>query len=101
MFYVYKFLDQDNNIIYIGRTTGLERRMKEHKLNGHLSQECYDKVNKIFYSKLGSNVDMKIYESYYISKYKPIYNEKNKSFGDTKLILPDLEWHEYIYTRKL
>ena len=30
-FYIYKYVDNKNNIIYIGKTNNIERRIKEHK----------------------------------------------------------------------
>ena len=41
MYYVYRFLDKDNEIIYVGKTYNLETRLKTHfGKKGHLPEEC-------------------------------------------------------------
>lgn len=94
----YRFLNNRNEIIYIGRATNLLDRMKNHK---HLSNECYNAIDKIEYTKFNSEDDLDIAERYYIAKYKPRYNEefKNKNFTFTIDFLDSKYWKElkYIY----
>lgn len=46
MYYVYKFLDKNDNILYVGKAKELLRRLNGHN---HLPKECYDSVEKIEY----------------------------------------------------
>ena len=87
MGYIYKFLDYDNNIIYIGKTGNLERRMQQHFFNGHLDKSCYENVNKIFFFKVDGKTNTDIMETFLINKYHPKYNEE-KQFNEI------LELHE-------
>ena len=45
--YVYKLLDENDDILYIGKTNNISRRMDQHKTTGHLPKECYDSVKTV------------------------------------------------------
>jgi hypothetical protein len=96
-FYVYRFIDESNCIIYIGRTTNMDNRMLyQHFTNkGHLKKECYEKTKKVEYAKLISESEMKIYELYLINKCNPIYNSKDKNNDFFSFELPNLKWKKY------
>lgn len=75
MFYVYRFLDKDLKVIYIGRTVDIKARMTQHfGKGGHLPKECYDSVHRVDFLEFKTKNDMKIKELYYIGKYRPMYN---------------------------
>lgn len=75
--YVYYFVDYNDEIIYVGRTNNLSRRMKEHFKNGHLGKECYEEVKDIMYAETNdSKYDTEICETLLINKYKPKYNKE-------------------------
>ncbi|MCR8746218.1 GIY-YIG nuclease family protein [Romboutsia lituseburensis] len=78
---VYRFLDRDKNIIYIGMTNNAWRRiMNQHfKPNGHLSQDCYSQTARVDIVKLDNNLECKSLEEYLIDKYKPKFNKRDKS----------------------
>ncbi|WP_186326216.1 nucleotide excision repair endonuclease [Priestia megaterium] len=89
-FYVYRFLDENNKVIYIGRTNNITSRMSTHFSNrGHLPKECYEAVKRIDYMILKTTNDMKIKELYYIGKYKPKFNSNDKS--DVSFVMNELE----------
>lgn len=68
VYYVYRFLDKSNNIIYVGKSKqDLEQRFRGHL---HLPDECYDLVYKIEYIECLTESDMSIKEIYYINKYR-------------------------------
>jgi excinuclease UvrABC nuclease subunit len=94
MSYVYKFIDNENNVIYVGRTENITRRItKEHfTKNGHLPKTCYDKCCRIEYAKVKSLNESRLYELYLISKYKPEYNSVFSEGGELTFELPSLEW---------
>ena len=80
--YVYKFVDYKENIIYIGKTSDIFRRMKQHfNGKGHLPKECYKDTFEIYYIELDGKTNMDIYETYLINKYIPKYN-KEKQFNE-------------------
>jgi len=80
MCYVYRFLDKDDNILYVGKTkTSLGNRMGQHfGSNGHLPNECYKQVKAIEYIQTANMAEMDIKEIYYINKWKPPFNTAKK-----------------------
>ena len=111
MAYVYKFLDYDDNIIYIGKTTNFKNRMKQHfnmNGNGHLPLSCYQNVAKIFYIQVDGKTNVDMYETYLINKYHPLYNvdkhfNENLSLHNNIFIfIEEIEWTEvYFYFSKI
>ena len=81
MAYVYRFLDKDNNTIYIGKTCRkLDTRIEEHFTGkGHLDKSCYKSTCRIEYLKFKTDADSLLVETYLINKYRPMYNKANKS----------------------
>lgn len=76
--YIYRFLDDKRNVVYIGKTNNLRRRLSKHFNNGHLEEEQYKKVRFIEYMLFVSKADQRIAEIYLINKYKPSFNRKSK-----------------------
>lgn len=68
MYYVYRFLDKFDNIIYVGKSKQeLDQRFYAHT---HLPDECYSLTHKIEYIECSTESDMSIKEIYYINKYR-------------------------------
>ena len=68
MYYVYRFLDKSQNVIYVGKSKQeLEVRFSGHL---HLPPECYALVHKIQFISCKTESDMSIKEIYYINKYR-------------------------------
>ena len=58
-YYVYRFLNNKNEIIYVGKSVNFINRMKQHfGSNGHLPKECYDNVDKIEYIESPLNINI-------------------------------------------
>lgn len=97
--YVYKFIDDTTNIIYIGKTDNIDNRMKQHfSSRGHLSSACYDSVVKILYSVLPTKCDADILETFLINKYSPKYNTDKmfyQNINRSKYQLQEPEWIQY------
>lgn len=91
-YYVYRFMDDLGNVIYIGRTTNLRTRIQKHFSTGHLPDECYIATSYIESIKLKSQAEMNIYEMYYINIYKPKYNKQEKYDEVVTLELKELAW---------
>lgn len=91
-FFVYRFLDKNQNIIYIGKTNSLNSRIAIHFNNGHLPNRCYEVVHKIEYIETISISEMNVYEIYLINKHRPFYNRINNNGDSFTFQLPDKEW---------
>ena len=84
--YVYRFIDGNKKVIYVGKTNNLDKRYVQHfSKNGHLSKDCYNSVWKIEYIKVDSEINALLLETYYINKYRPKYNKLNKTYKATSL----------------
>lgn len=93
MYYIYQFIDKDNNILYVGKTVNLSSRMSGHN---HLPSDCYEKRKKILYAEVLTNSDMCLYEKYYIDKLKPPYNTADLHDDKLTIQLPELTFKEYV-----
>jgi excinuclease ABC subunit C len=81
---VYFFLDNKNNIIYIGKAKNLKQRLLQH-LNQ--SKDILKNTYKIEYKVLNSELEALITEAILIYKYKPFYNIKFKYQKPLKYIV--------------
>ena len=99
MAYVYRFLNEKDNTIYIGKTCRkLELRMEEHfGGKGHLDKQCYKDTYRIEYLKFKTDADSLLVETYLINKYRPQYNKANKSKYEGQTIKLDIkeDWKLY------
>lgn len=95
---IYRFLDIDNNVIYVGKTERLRYRMNYHfSRTGHLPKECYESVYRVQFIAMTSTVLMDMKEMYYINLYKPKFN-KNHLYNEPGFIISDFssdEWLDY------
>lgn len=92
---VYRFLDKDNNILYIGKSKRLKLRIFDHiKGRTHLSKECISQIQKVEYLEFGCECDMNLFELYCISYFQPPYNKDCKSeTGLIQINIPEI-WNE-------
>ena len=96
MAYTYRFLDKENNVIYVGYTAQtMAQRMNQHFVKGHLPKECYHSVAKVEYIKWKTKCDAQVMEVYYINKYKPRFNKLNKKNDALTIVLEEKEWKTY------
>lgn len=96
MNYVYKLLDRDGNVLYVGKTNDLKRRLTEHISN----QEWKHEIDSLYYAVCRDDFEQRTYENYYIIKSNPKYNKQDKSFS-THIILPELKWKKFEDIEKL
>lgn len=68
---IYRFINKENEIIYIGKAKDLKSRIKNHN---HLTEECYSEVAFIEYATFDTEHEMDFAERYYIQKINPKYN---------------------------
>lgn len=68
---MYRFLNQEGDVIYIGKAKDLKNRLHSHR---HLPKACYEERVTIEYVEFETEDDMDLAERYYVPKYKPKYN---------------------------
>ena len=93
-YYIYKYLNKNEEIIYIGLTSRpIQRRIKEHEVE-ELQKETY----RIEYAKVMTEADMRMYELYYINKYNPKFNVRDLYVDGNQITLPELNFVPYLET---
>ena len=97
IYYLYRFLDENEKVLYIGRTNDITRRiLKEHFTeNTHLSNECYLAVSAIEYAEFQNESEEVAYEAILINKERPIYNTQFKDSAEFDVNLPNIEWKPF------
>jgi hypothetical protein len=90
-YYVYKFHNQYNDLLYIGKTNNLTQRIQSHKNN----KKWWNEVDKIEYTECKNKTDMDLYEIYYINKLNPRYNISTSNGVSASFILDDLKFIKY------
>lgn len=72
-FFIYKYVNEKNNIVYIGKTSRpIEERIFEHK-----KDKLQNFVGSIYYFNCKTARQMDILEYILINKYHPLFNEKD------------------------
>ena len=92
--FVYFFYDYSNTLLYVGKTSNITERMRQHlspkNILGQPWKESLNKKNIILY-KCENPTDLDIYETYFINKYKPNYNRDKCYKYQPSFDLPYLE----------
>lgn len=94
-YYVYKYV-VDDNIIYVGLTDNLKRRIKEHASGVGLESKFlpYLETAKIYYHECSNATEMKALESLLINHYKPILNIVDVEPGEST-VTTNINWQIY------
>lgn len=97
MFYLYRFLNSCGEIIYIGRTKNIYRRIiKEHfSQNTHLPDECYFETDRIEVTEIDNESEEVAFEAILINKIRPKYNTQFVDEGNFHLELPKFSWADF------
>lgn len=90
-YYLYKFYNKDNELLYLGKTKNIKERFNTHRA----TQTWWDEVTKIEYAKLSSGLEMSIYELYLINLLKPKYNKVDVYDEEIKITFPDIDFKNY------
>lgn len=77
----YRFIDKLDNIIYIGSSKSIHKRLRQHfgGKQGHLGSMVYDQVARVEICKCEDYPTALALENVLISKYRPKFNRKDKS----------------------
>ena len=99
-FCVYRFLNKDGEIIYVGKTQNLHSRVSGHS---HLPKACYEESVKIEFCEFNTEYDMDFAERYFIPKYNPMYNTMlaEKELTLKIEVLDNMNWCEYVQVQRL
>ena len=84
---VYKFLDANNSILYVGKAIDLKNRVSSYftspQLLGEKTKILVSQIKKIQITIVETELEALLLEAFYIKKYKPKYNilqKDNKSY---------------------
>ena len=102
MAYTYRFVDTNENVIYVGYTgQTMAKRISQHFTKGHLPKKCYKSIARIDYIKWDSKSDAQVMEVYYINKYHPKFNKLDKQGDRLNIQIEDeKEWKIYQVIKK-
>lgn len=81
---LYRFKDNNNQIIYIGKADDIHKRLWTHK---HLSNEAYNSIATIEYCVVKNRANRDILELILISKNHPKYNIQLQYEEETTLLI--------------
>lgn len=97
MHYLYRFLNSSNDVLYIGRTNDIHRRiLKEHFTDKtHLPEQCYLDIDRIEYVEITHESEAVAYEAMLINRLRPKYNSQFNDGGEFDLILPEFNWQPF------
>lgn len=97
MYFLYRFLNENNDVIYLGRTNDIRRRiLKEHFTNNtHLCLECYKETHRVEYTQIKNESEEFAFEAILINKIRPKYNTQFKDNAEFNFTLPEFKWIEF------
>lgn len=102
MFFIYRFLDNKDKLLYIGKTNDMKSRMSAHFGGGHLGRDKMNKVKTVEYINFDNEPDQHVSEMYLINKHKPPFNTNGVKNGTFTLDIElDKEWTKYSIKGKL
>lgn len=88
MYTVYKHINKNGDIIYIGKSKNLKQRQQQHKK----TTEWFNDIDEIEYMEFETKTGMDIAELYLINKYSPINNKKDNRGEDVNYMTINENW---------
>ena len=71
---IYYFIDENDNIIYIGKSKNIKTRIQQHIKYGR--KKLIDKFSKLKLKILRTELEALLYESQEIKEYLPVFNRR-------------------------
>lgn len=102
---VYLFLNQENDVIYVGKAKNLKKRVASYfstKNLGEKTRILVSLIHKIKYIEVASEIEAFLLEEKLIKKYKPKYNIKlidGKQYPSIKITIQDT-YPKVLFIRK-
>jgi len=91
MYHVYKFIDAEDKVLYIGKSKHVKSR-----ISNHINEKRWIKEGvKVYVGECKNKTDMDMYEIYYINKYNPIHNVASMNDEEFSIKLPELKFVLY------
>jgi excinuclease UvrABC nuclease subunit len=88
--YVYRFLDKEGVVLYVGFTTQeLKHRLYQHFNHGHLKDFVYNSTYKIQYFEDDNKTNGRIYELAAINEFGSLFN-KDGNYMQKSTIIGDI-----------
>jgi len=77
---VYYFLDDQGDVIYVGKSKNIRSRILSHFQDAHTrrSQNMLEQIHDINYETTGSELIALLKESHEIKQYKPMFNRRQR-----------------------
>ncbi len=103
---VYQFLDENDNVLYVGKAINLKKRVSSYfstKDLGEKTKKLVLEIKKIKVIEVTSEIEAFLLEERLIKKYKPKYNIRlidGKSFLGLKITIKD-KYPKVLFTRKV
>lgn len=101
---IYKFYNEENELIYIGKSIHIKKRIEQHLKNTKTNKgnEMRLKIAGIKHELTGSELIALLKESEEIKKHKPIYNraQKNSTFSYGLQLFDDQSGYKRFSIRK-
>lgn len=94
MAFTYRFVNNDSEIIYVGKTGDLKQRLERHQSK---NDRKYQEMKYVEYIETQKAIDAFILETYYINKYLPKYNNNWQKKDGTSLKIDDYQWELYTH----
>lgn len=92
MHYLYKFLGQDKEEIYIGETDNIDRRMREHR---NRKDNLWNEKTEILFATVEDKTKAKQWERLLIEKHLPKYNVKDKFDAGVPFEVAEPDWKQF------
>lgn len=86
--YIYKFVDENEIALYVGKTRNLKDRMSQHVRD----KKWLKSGARLYYAVVENSTDMDIYETYYINELSPKYNISKVYDARFTQKIPELEF---------
>ena len=90
--YIYRMFDENDELLYIGKTTQLDYRLYSHFYKNR--EYWKDMVVRMDAHRFDNEADMHIYEMYLITKHKPAFNRDASCVDVPSFDFPELDFEE-------
>jgi excinuclease UvrABC nuclease subunit len=91
MKYIYKFFNNNNECLYVGKTGHLKSRFNQHKRD----KIWWAEIERIEYAICEKEFMIDLYEIYYINTLDPKYNLKDTRIKHLNFKFPQLTFFRY------
>ena len=97
---IYYFIDENNNILYIGKSKNIKKRIQQHIKNGR--KRLISKFSKLKLKIFRTELEALLFESQEIKEYLPVFNRRLRKIKSSVgiFIKKNKFGHSYFYIKK-